>query len=76
MAEALEHHEYGDPKTRCRQVNNFDNPWMQQVTMDFSDEKQTLVKVLKAPNGIDLAMSNQDILQKCRLAMETVVGLE
>jgi aconitate decarboxylase len=63
-------------KTQCRQVDDFDSPWTQRVTIDFRDEKPTLVKIVKAPKGIDPAMSNEEILQKWRLAMETVIDLE
>ncbi len=63
-------------KTQCRQVDDFDSPWTQRVTIDFRDEKPTLVKIVKAPKGIDPAMSNEEILQKWRLAMETVIDFE
>lgn len=59
-------------KTVCRRIDDLDNPWAQRVTIDFSDGKPKLAQEVRAPKGVDPAMSNEDIHQKRKLIPEGI----
>jgi aconitate decarboxylase len=60
-------------KVECRTSEEFDNSWAQRVTITF-DDGEVLTTTVKAPRGVDPALSNEEIVQKWRSATKDVIS--
>lgn len=63
-------------KTICKQNDNLDNPWAQRVTIEFADQRPTLVQAVKAPKGIKPPMSNEEVVSKWRSVTKGIIDDE
>ncbi|KFZ03375.1 hypothetical protein V502_11001 [Pseudogymnoascus sp. VKM F-4520 (FW-2644)] len=62
-------------KTTCVHSEEFSNKWVQRATIEFKN-KPTLVAIVEAPRGVDQAMTNEEILEKWRELVKSVIGDE
>jgi aconitate decarboxylase len=59
-------------KSTCEHSQEFTQSWAQKATITFKD-KPTLTTVVKAPRGVDPALTNLEILEKWRLLTKNVI---
>ncbi|PYI00300.1 2-methylcitrate dehydratase PrpD [Aspergillus sclerotiicarbonarius CBS 121057] len=62
-------------KVECREVPEFDHSWAQRVKVTFEDG-EVIETVVKAPRGVNPALSNEEVLEKWRSVTRGVISEE
>lgn len=59
-------------KSTCEHSKEFTQSWAQRATIVFKDGP-TLTTVVKAPRGVDPALTNEEVLEKWRLLTKDII---
>lgn len=62
-------------KSTCEHSQEYTQSWAQKATITFKD-KPTLTVVVKAPRGVDPALTNNEIVDKWRLLTKDIIDNE
>jgi aconitate decarboxylase len=62
-------------KSTCEHSKEYTQSWAQKATITFKD-KPTLTTVVKAPRGVDPALTNEEILEKWKLLTRDIIDNE